>query len=73
MSEKKYAEMVGHDFTTPAQKADQMERLERLRNAANSFALLLEAECPFGKNLLHATTHLEECVNWASRAITRGG
>jgi hypothetical protein len=51
---------------------DQPSRYETIRNKGKELAILLTHNCPEGRELSLALTHLEEAVMWANAAIARG-
>ena len=58
-------------FTYHAPKHDQAARYEAIRLRAGDLAHWLADECPAGRELSLAVTHLEEAVFWANASIAR--
>jgi hypothetical protein len=64
---------LANRFTYHPPKDGQPERYQRIRDAAGTLALLLDAECPDSREKSLAVTHLENAVMWANAAIARNG
>jgi len=62
---------LANRFTYHAPKNGQVERYERIRDAAYALATLLNAECPESREKSLAVTHLEDSVMWANASIAR--
>ena len=58
-------------FTYHPPKADQPERYNKIRNAAKSFAELIDTHSPDSQEKVLALIKLEETVMWANAAIAR--
>jgi hypothetical protein len=58
-------------FTYHAPKNGQVERYQRIRDAAHELASLVNDECPESREKSLAVTHLEQSVMWANAAIAR--
>jgi hypothetical protein len=50
---------------------DQIERMQRCRDAAKQFSDVLEAEIPTGPDLTYLLRKLREVSMWANISITR--
>lgn len=53
-------------------KPGQPERYEAIRNKARELAILIEEQCPNGREKSLAKTKIEEAVMWANASIARG-
>ena len=58
-------------FTYHAPKPGQPEKYTQIRDAAKTFALLIEQLCPESREKALAVTELEASVMWANAAIAR--
>lgn len=58
-------------FTYHPPKGDQAERYMLIRDTARSFARVVCAETPSGREQSVALTRIEEAVFWANAAIAR--
>ena len=56
-------------MTNHTPSAEQIERIENLRDAAKGLAWSLANECPESRERSLAATHLEEVVMWAVKSI----
>jgi hypothetical protein len=62
---------LANRFTYHAPKNGQVERYQKIRDAAHGLAQLLNSECPESREKSLAVTHLEDAVMWANAAIAR--
>jgi hypothetical protein len=62
---------LANRFTYHTPKDGQVERYQRIRDAAHEFARLVNSECPESREKSLAVTHLEDSVMWANAAIAR--
>lgn len=60
-----------NNFTYHLPKEGQSEKYENIRERSNSFAFMLNSNCPESRELSLAMTKLEEAVFWANAAIAR--
>lgn len=64
---------IENDFTYHAPTEEQRRKYEKIRAEAKSLALLINRECPGGREKSTALSKLEEGVFWANAAIARAG
>ena len=64
---------IENDFTYHAPTEEQRRQYERLRAMAKGLALLINRECPSGREKSTALSKLEEAVMWANASIARSG
>lgn len=62
---------IEKNFTYHAQKNDQPELYERIRDKAKLLAAYIDEKCPDSREKSLAMTKLEECVMWANASIAR--
>lgn len=62
-----------HRFGYHPPSTGQAATLSMIRATARNLATLIQDQTPAGREQATAITHLEECVMWASSAITRRG
>ena len=63
---------MNHIYKYHAPKDGQNQKYEAIRAKAKELALLIEAECPEGRERSVAFTHIEAAVMWANAGIARG-
>lgn len=62
---------IERKFTYHPPKPGQPERYQTIREVVKTAALIIEAECPEGREKSLAMTNLENAVMWANAAIAR--
>ena len=58
-------------FTYHPPKDGQPERYAEIRTKAKELALLINEDCPHGREQTIAINKLDECVMWANASIAR--
>ncbi len=67
----KLIERIKRDYTRRHVTAEQLERLERIKDSVGGVALMLAEICPESRELNIAFRKLEEASMWAGVAIVR--